>query len=69
MCKKFKYVNLWSWELFNRTFAIHCNETVTELEVRDWIEKSTLRGGSGNYKKDTLKCKRVKVKNKLIVDL
>lgn len=65
---KFIKVLEWSWKrFFLGDMIIHTTTDVTEKQVRDWIEKSTTNGGNGNYQKDSLVKKEVKVKEKSVV--
>ncbi len=68
MNNKFTKVNLWSWEtFFSGCQHLYCNINVTKEEVEALIEKTTKSGGGGNYKKESLKSKTVKVKTKDLV--
>lgn len=60
-------VKIWSWKHFflgQQTTAT--NLDATEQQVRDWIEKSTSRGGGGNYDPESLKCIDRKVKERYV---
>jgi hypothetical protein len=60
---KFVCVRYWSWRhFFSGEMGIHTELDTTEEQVKEYIERSTQRGGGGNWDTDSLKTGIVKVK-------
>lgn len=69
MSEKFTKCLMWTWERFFIGGArINTTKDATKDQVMEWIEKqNTSLGSCGNYDKNSLSCKLVKVKTKDLV--